>query len=58
MAAEMTESRSETTDPEDTPMSRHDYARRQTLAMSLRPVLNAIAVVATCAVAAFAGAII
>ena len=39
-------------------MSRHDYARHQTLAMSLRPVLNAIAVVATCAVAAFAGVII
>ena len=39
-------------------MSRYDYARRQTLAMSLRPVLNAIAAVATCAVAAVAGAII
>jgi hypothetical protein len=39
-------------------MSRYDYARRQTLATTLRPVLNAIAVVATCAVAAFAGAII
>lgn len=39
-------------------MSRHAYARRQTLAMTLRPVLNAIAVVATCVVAAVAGAII
>jgi hypothetical protein len=39
-------------------MSRHDYARRQTLASTLRPVLNAIAVVATCAAAAVAGAII
>lgn len=39
-------------------MSRHQAARRQTLAMSLRPLLNALAVFATCAAAAWAGAMI
>jgi hypothetical protein len=42
----------------DRPMSRRDYARTRTLAARIRPVLNAIAVVATCAAAAWAGAMV
>jgi hypothetical protein len=39
-------------------MSRHEVARRQSMVMNLRPVLNALAVFATCAAAAWAGALI
>jgi hypothetical protein len=39
-------------------MSRRSYARTRTLAARLRPVLNAIATVATCAAAAWAGALV
>lgn len=39
-------------------MSRHEYARTRTLAARIRPVLNAIAVVGTCAAAAWAGALV
>jgi hypothetical protein len=39
-------------------MSRRDYARTRTLVARIRPVLNAIAVVATCAAAAWAGALV
>jgi hypothetical protein len=37
-------------------MSRREYARTRSTLAKIRPVLNAIAVVATCAAAAFAGA--
>ena len=36
-------------------MSRRDYARRRTVVAQLRGLLNAAAVVATCAAAAFVG---
>ena len=36
-------------------MSRRDYARRRTVVAHLRHLLNAAAVVATCAAAAFVG---
>ena len=36
-------------------MSRREYARRRTVAVHLRRMLNAAAVVATCAAAAWAG---
>jgi hypothetical protein len=36
-------------------MSRHEYARRRTIVAQLRRMLNAAAVVATCAAAAFVG---
>jgi hypothetical protein len=39
-------------------MSRREYARTRTLAARLRPVLNALAVLATCAAAAWAGALV
>lgn len=39
-------------------MSRREYARSRTLAARIRPVLNAIAVLATCAAAAWAGALV
>ena len=39
-------------------MSRRDYARTRSLMSRVRPVLNAIAVVATCAAAAAAGALV
>lgn len=39
-------------------MSRRDYARTRSLAARIRPVLNAIAVVATCVAAAAAGALV
>jgi hypothetical protein len=39
-------------------MSRRDYARTRTLMSRIRPVLNAIAVVATCVAAAAAGALV
>lgn len=40
------------------PMSRREYARRRGIAVKLRQVLNAAAVVATCAAAALAGSVI
>jgi hypothetical protein len=39
-------------------MSRRDYARTRTVASRIRPVLNAIAIVATCVAAAWAGAMV
>jgi hypothetical protein len=39
-------------------MSRREYARRSTVAAQLRQLLNAAAVVATCAAAAIVGAAI
>lgn len=39
-------------------MSRREYARTRTLAARIRPVLNAIAIVATCAAAAWAGTLV
>jgi hypothetical protein len=39
-------------------MSRREYARTRTLAARIRPVLNAVAVIATCAAAAWAGALV
>ena len=39
-------------------MSRREYARTRTLAARIRPVLNAVAVLATCAAAAWAGALV
>lgn len=39
-------------------MSRREYARTRTLAARMRPVLNAIAVIVTCAAAAWAGALV
>jgi hypothetical protein len=39
-------------------MSRREYARRQGMAAHLRRLLNAAAVVATCAAAALAGTMI
>jgi hypothetical protein len=39
-------------------MSRREYARRRGIAAQLRRMLNAAAVVATCAAAAVAGAVI
>lgn len=39
-------------------MSRREYARRSTMTAQLRQMLNAAAVVATCAAAAFVGAAI
>ena len=39
-------------------MSRRDYARTQTMIARVRPVLNALAVLATCAAAAVAGAMV
>ena len=39
-------------------MSRREYARRRGIAVQLRRVLNAGAVVATCAAAALAGSVI
>ncbi len=39
-------------------MSRREYARTRTVAARMRPVLNAIAVLATCAAAAWAGALV
>jgi hypothetical protein len=38
------------------PMSRREYARRSTVSAQLRQLLNAAAVIATCAAAAFVGA--
>jgi hypothetical protein len=37
-------------------MSRREYARRSTVVAQLRQMLNAAAVIATCAAAAFVGA--
>jgi hypothetical protein len=37
-------------------MSRREYARRSTVSAKLRQLLNAAAVIATCAAAAFVGA--
>jgi hypothetical protein len=42
----------------ESPMSRREYARRSTLSAQLRQMLNAAAVIATCAAAAFVGAAI
>jgi hypothetical protein len=39
-------------------MSRREYARRSTVSAQLRQMLNAAAVIATCAAAAFVGAAI
>ena len=39
-------------------MSRREYARRSTVAAQLRQMLNAVAVIATCAAAAFVGSAI
>lgn len=39
-------------------MSRHEYARRRGMVARLRHVLSAAAVMATCAAAALAGALI
>lgn len=39
-------------------MSRHQIARAQTLATQLRPAMHAVATIATCAVAAWAGALL
>lgn len=39
-------------------MSRHEYARRSTVSAQVRQMLNAAAVIATCAAAAFVGAAI
>lgn len=39
-------------------MSRREYARTRSTFARIRPVLNAIAVVATCAAAAWAGALV
>lgn len=39
-------------------MSRREYARTRSTYARIRPVLNAIAVVATCVAAAWAGAIV
>jgi hypothetical protein len=39
-------------------MSRSRYARTRTVAARIRPVIQAIAVMATCAAAAWAGALV
>lgn len=39
-------------------MSRREYARTRTVYARIRPMLNAIAVVATCVAAAWAGALV
>jgi hypothetical protein len=42
----------------ESPMSRREYARRHTVVAQLRRLLNAAAVVATCAAAACVGVVI
>lgn len=44
--------------PGDRAMRRRDDARTRALAARIRPVLNVIAVVATCAAAAWAGTLV
>jgi hypothetical protein len=39
-------------------MSRHDYARSRRHFARIRPLLTALAVIATCAAAALAGAVV
>ncbi len=39
-------------------MSRREYARTRSLSARIRPVLNALAVIATCAAAAWAGTLV
>lgn len=39
-------------------MSRREYVRRSQMAVQLRRMLNAAAVIATCAAAAWAGAVV